>query len=67
MFNHEEMDEQDPQKEMKIKLLDDLIEKIMGMDDGAEEKAETSMEEKAEGGPGEDQEMKEKLASLKGI
>lgn len=69
MFNHEEMDEQDPQKDMKIKLLDDLIEKIMSMDEGSpsEEKAESPLEEKAEGLSGEDQEMKEKLASLKGI
>ncbi len=68
MFTEElEGETQDPQKDMKIKLLDDLIEKIMSMDDAAEEKAESPDEEKAEGGMGEDQEMKDKLAALKGI
>ena len=68
MFTEEfETEAQDPQKDMKIKLLDDLIEKIMSMDDGAEEKAELPIEENAEGAMGEDQEDKDKLAQLKGI
>lgn len=68
MFTEEfEGESQDPQKDMKIKLLDDLIEKIMSMDDSAEESAESPLEEKAEGMPGEDQEMKDKLAQMKGI
>lgn len=68
MFTEEfEGEAQDPQKDMKIKLLDDLIEKIMSMDDGAEEKEESPLEEKAEGVMGEEQEMKDKLAALKGI
>lgn len=65
----EELDEesQDPQKDMKIKMLDDLIEKIMMMDDAKEEKAESPLAEKTEGMSGEDQEMKDKLAQMKGI
>ena len=63
----EEMNEQDPNKDMKIKLLDGLIEKIMAMDDSSEENSESPLKEKSEGALGEDQEMKDKLASLKGI
>jgi len=67
MFAEENEEMQDPHKDMKIKMLDDLIEKIMSMEDGSEEKPETPMQEKCEGVEGEESEMKDKLAALKGI
>jgi hypothetical protein len=63
----EEMDEQDPNKDMKIKLLDGLIEKIMAMDDGSEEKAEPQIDSSTEMSQEDDQKMKDKLAAMKGI
>lgn len=66
MFTEELNEEsQDPQKDMKIKMLDDLIEKIMMMDDAKEEKAE--VDSSNEMSQEDDSEMKDKLAKMKGI
>ena len=71
---------QDPNSKMKIKLLDELIEKIMSMDDGSKEESETPQMESSESPALElkeklggeempttsDSLMKDKLASLRG-
>lgn len=72
----EEMGQEDPHKDMKIKLLDDLIEKIMSMGDEPAESEKPGLEISVEKGPidsstemsqEDDKGMKDKLASLKGI
>jgi ribosomal protein S7 len=62
MFDKDmDLESEDPQKDMKIKMLDDLIEKIMMMDDSKEEKAENPIEDSSEGMAGEKKELLDKL------
>lgn len=62
MFDKDmDLESEDPQKDMKIKMLDDLVEKIMMMDDSKEEKAENPIDDGLEGMAGEKKELLDKL------